>query len=267
MATGTAKVRGGELFYDVEGDGRTVVLLHGGMLDHTLWDEQVPLLVGAGYRTVRYDARWHGRSTAEPGDFSFSEDLDDLLTALGVESATLVGLSLGGRTAIDFALAYPARVDALVLVGAGMSGMTIRDPFILREGERAQAAAAAHDQDAYIESILRQWVDGPHRTPDQVDPAVRERCKAMMTAAPRGGGGAMRELDATTRLDELRVPVLAMVGDLDASDIEWVADQMVTRVPGARKLVVPGAGHVVNLDRPDAFNEALLGFLAAQRAT
>ena len=60
MATGTAKVRGGELFYDVEGDGRTVVLLHGGMLDHTLWDEQVPLLVGAGYRTVRYDARWHG---------------------------------------------------------------------------------------------------------------------------------------------------------------------------------------------------------------
>ena len=78
MATGTAKVRGGELFYDVEGDGRTVVLLHGGMLDHTLWDEQVPLLVGAGYRTVRYDARWHGRSTAEPGDFSLSEDLDDL---------------------------------------------------------------------------------------------------------------------------------------------------------------------------------------------
>jgi len=77
----------------------------------------------------------------------------------------------------------------------------------------------------------------------------------------------MRELDATTRLDELRVPVLAMVGDLDVSDIEWVADQVVTRVPGARKLVVPGAGHVVNLDRPDAFNEALLGFLAAQRAT
>jgi pimeloyl-ACP methyl ester carboxylesterase len=264
MATGTVGVRGGQLFYEMEGDGRTVVLLHGGMLDHTMWDEQFPLLVGAGYRVVRYDARRHGRSTAEPGDYAGYDDVHDLLTGLGLPSATLVGLSLGGRTAIDAALAYPPMVDALVLVAPGMSGMEFRDPFILSEGERTRAAADAHDHEAYVESVLRQWVDGPHRTPDQVDPGVRARCRALMMAAPPGRGarqGVMRELDAVHRVDELRVPVLAMVGDLDSSDIEWVVDQVVTRVPGARRLVVPGAGHVIPLDRPDVFNRALLGFL------
>ncbi|MEO6082166.1 MAG: alpha/beta fold hydrolase [Umezawaea sp.] len=116
MTAGTMPVADGELAYEVRGEGSPVVLLHGGLLTGDTWDAQVALLE-RDHTVVRYDARGHGRSSTPTGPFSHHEDLRQLLAGLDIPLASLVGLSQGARTSIDFAITFPDLVDRLVLVG------------------------------------------------------------------------------------------------------------------------------------------------------
>jgi 3-oxoadipate enol-lactonase len=250
------------LAYQAAGSGRPIVLLHAGVLDARMWDADFARLA-RGYRVVRYDARGHGRSSPAAGDFAHHEDLHDVLEALDLPSATLVGLSLGARTAIDFSLAHPEMIDALVLAAPGASGMELRDPICLRRTEEMIAALRAGDVAGGVEAFLRAWVDGPRRGPGEVDRGVRERARAMATTTivDHPPPGPARELHAVDRLDELRAPILALVGDLDSPDIAALADRLVTAAPRATQAVIPGAGHTLNLERPELFAAAIDAFL------
>ncbi|MDO8632514.1 MAG: alpha/beta fold hydrolase, partial [Phycisphaerales bacterium] len=111
----------GKLYYEAAGDGPPVVLIHGGQMDLRIWDEQVALL-SPNHRVIRYDVRGYGRSPAPQKVYANHEDLAAVLDQLGLHRATLVGLSLGGGIAIDFAISYPDRVEKLVAVAPGLSG-------------------------------------------------------------------------------------------------------------------------------------------------
>jgi 3-oxoadipate enol-lactonase len=252
----------GELYFESTGTGPDLVLLHGGGLDSTMWDAEFEAL-SAEYRVTRYDARMHGRSAAPHGDYRHYEDLAAVLREVGAERPILVGLSLGGRTSIDFALAYPEVPAGLVLIATGASGMEFTDPFTL-DCLRAQAeAAASGDAEAFVEAMLRAWVDGPRRAPGEIPSDLRARCAQMMRGLVRlypGSTGTLRELGAAGRLDELRPPRLTMVGTLDTTDIRRVSDQLAAG--GAEQVVIEGAGHMINMDRPAEFTAALHGFLA-----
>lgn len=125
-AARTVSVPGGTVYVEECGAGPAVVLIHGGNLDRRLWDEQFPLFARR-HRVVRYDVRGFGRSTGQGARWAAHTDLASILDALHVERADLVGLSLGGRIAIDFALEYPTRVRSLVLSGPGLSGFPWAD--------------------------------------------------------------------------------------------------------------------------------------------
>src|SRR5256885_9246878 len=121
QAAGFVAVPGARLYYESIGAGPVVVLLHGGNLDLRMWDPQLTELRRL-LRFIRYDARGFGRSTPADTAFRADADLSVLLKHLAVHRASLVGLSLGGRIAIDFALDHPKMVDKLVLAGPGLSG-------------------------------------------------------------------------------------------------------------------------------------------------
>ncbi|MEU7482481.1 alpha/beta fold hydrolase [Streptomyces sp. NPDC042319] len=267
VETGTAPVAGGELYYEAAGSGPAVVLLHEGMLDLTMWDEQFEWLARAGHRVIRYDARGHGRSSPVEGDYAHHEDLRALLAHLGVGRATLIGHSHGARVALDSALAHPDTVAALVLAAPGISGRTFTDPFLLQHiREQVAAVSAPGGVKRFIEHFLRMWVDGPHREPAQVDPALRERvratARATVTAHADGmGRGAAFEVGAAHRLAEIRVPTLVMDGDLDSTDISANAHAVALAVPGARRARIPAAGHMVSLENAEEFDRELAGFL------
>ncbi|SDT70309.1 alpha/beta fold hydrolase [Jiangella sp. DSM 45060] len=268
MTSGRVPVRDGELFFDERGAGHPLVLLHSGSLDHRMWDGQVGPFVRAGYRVIRYDARGHGQSTTPKSDFAAYEDLHELLARLDVNRASLVGLSYGARTAIDFALAYPSTVEMMVLASPGVSGMQFTDPAILALMQQQAEAAQARDVDGYVEYFLRAWVDGPQRTPDAVDAELRERCRKMardVIDAHAAGTGALRELGALERLSELTTPLLVLVGDLDSSDIHTVAGRIEAEAQFAASAVVPGTGHTLAMEQPAAFNAAVLTFLERAR--
>ncbi|WP_035858801.1 alpha/beta fold hydrolase [Cryptosporangium arvum] len=255
-----------DLYVDERGDGPPVVLLHGGLLDHRMWDGFVPDLAGT-HRVIRYDARSHGRSATATGDYSPADDLHEVVRATAPGGAALVGLSLGARAAIDFALRWPELVERLVLVSPGASGMEFADPYVQELQAQQVAAARRLDADAFVECFLRLWVDGPHREPARTDPGVREACRRMaMTVASNHftAQGRLVEEHAVNRLAELRPPLLVVTGALDSSDILRLADAIVDAVPGAESARLPDAAHTVPLDAPDDFRAAVVPFLAAQ---
>lgn len=196
------------------------------------------------------------------GPFARHEDLYELLHFLGVERASLVGLSMGGGTAIDFTLVHPEMVEALVPVAAGLSGHQYSES-MKRSDEEEEAAFERGDMDAVFEINLRTWVDGPARSPDAVDPAVREKVRQMQQDASTSTEGQPQRLDppAAGRLAELSVPTLVIVGDADVPDMLTIADLLATGIADARKAVVPGVAHMVNMERPEEFNRLVLDFL------
>ena len=152
----------------------------------------------------------------------------------------------------------------MVLVNPGVSGYDW--PGLADYFASLADAVRRNDLEGYVEAILRTNVDGPFRTADQVDPAVREELRRMnmeQVARNRASGAKqrLRELNAITRLSEIRTPTLVVISALDLPDIHILGDRLVTQVPGARRTVIEGVAHFVNLEKPREFAAAVLPFL------
>jgi len=181
--TGYASVNNRRLWYEAAGTGHPLVLLHGGLVDSGLWDPQFSVFA-QHYRTIRYDMRGHGRSCdAGPEPYSHIEDLHALLGVLKIPQAHILGLSRSGAIVVDFALAHPEIVTALLPVAAGLSGFeSTVEPEIEQRFADEEAALERGAVDEAVEISLQVWTDGTQRTPEQVDPEVRERVRQMTTA-------------------------------------------------------------------------------------
>jgi pimeloyl-ACP methyl ester carboxylesterase len=258
-------VPGGELHAETTGSGPAVVLLHSGTMNLSMWDELVQPLLEAGHQVVRYDERSHGRSSTAITDYHPDDDLEAVLTALDLPAAALIGCSMGGATAMDFALTRPERVTAVALIGGGISPPTFEDPFVLAQHAEQAAAIEAKDAERYVAALLRLGVDGPHRSPEQVDPALRERCRqlAMATvAAHHQATGVQLWRDAMSNLEKITAPVLIVIGELELADLHRIADEAQRRLPDVRRLTLPGVGHLAHLEAPDAVAAAVVSHLA-----
>jgi 3-oxoadipate enol-lactonase len=250
------------LYYEIAGEGYPLVLIHGGLVHSGLWDDQFEVFAEQ-YRTVRYDVRGYGKSKSPAAYYSNHGDLRDLFDFLGIYHAYVLGLSMGGAIAIDFALAYPNRVEALIPVAAGLSGYRTTSNTALRD--ELNAAYESGDKERAVELSLQLWTDGPYRTPDQVDPNVRERIRVMTTYTfdlPDVDHWLQPlEPPAIDRLAEIHVPTLFVVGDQDVVDILKIGDMIATNVPGAQRAVIPGTAHHLNVEQPAEFNRIVLDFL------
>jgi pimeloyl-ACP methyl ester carboxylesterase len=261
-----AVVNGATLAYDVTGNGPAVVLISGGgTLDRRLWDAQVAAL-SPQYTVVRYDIRGIGGSSRPDAPFSHSEDLRALLQTLGIAPAYVVGLSFGAGVAIDLALDHPELVKGLVLAAPGLS--SDRD-------ENVQAALAAADL-ARIKGLpfVAEAIVTNSAVLAAAGAEVRQRVKAsyLDNADVFESDFALVRLwlptdpPAGQRLSSIRVPTLILVGDQDGVHVRAIADTLAARISGAEMTVVRGAGHLLHLDAPDLFDNAVLDFLARAQA-
>lgn len=257
-ASGFAEVNGTRLYYESRGRGPAVILIHGGLVDSRLWDDQVRPL-SRRFRVVRYDLRGFGRSAAAPEPFSHLEDLRSLLDYLKVERATLVGLSLGGIIAADFALEHPERVERLVLVGAGLRGdRQPPSPDTLRAFE-----AASRGAEAFADAIMARELYAAVRPGSAAHARLRQMLldnfKALATLSP--GFIKYPERPTAERLGEIRAPTLVVIGGEDAPSLKKVADTLASQIPGARRATIPGSSHHPPVEKPAEFDRVLLDFL------
>ena len=263
--TGFVEVEGGRLYYEVAGSGQPLVLVHAGVADCRMWDEQVNAFAQT-YRVIRYDTRCFGKTTSQDVSFSNRQDIVDLLRHLGIERTAILGNSRGGQIAIDFTLEHPEMVTALIPVAAGVSGYeapaTDAEKQLFAEYERLEAAK---DYDALTEFEVCVWADGPGQPAGRAAAPVRERLREMIAnnyrlhheqTQPR-----VLEPPAVGRLSEIQVPTLVIWGDLDFTEVGATAKLLTEHINGAQQVVFPGVAHMVSMEQPERFNTVVLDFL------
>jgi 3-oxoadipate enol-lactonase len=251
------------LAHEVTGSGPALLLVHAGIADRRMWDGQVGPFAAAGWTVIRADLPGFGETPLPAGPVALWATLRDLLDHLGVERAVVAGASLGGRAAVDLALAVPERVRALVLVGSGLAGHRFAEPALFELWDRSEAALERGDHEEAARVEIGTWVAGMGRGPEAVDPEVGRRVREMLLAAYAHGEADLEEPDppAATRLGVLAVPTRVVVGEHDRPDIHAMADALAGGIAGAERVVLAGTGHLPNLERPAAFNRVVLEFL------
>ena len=257
-------INGARIHYRRSGSGFPVMFLHAGVADSRMWEPQAAGL-GKHFDVIAPDRRGYGDSQLPALPWSAAADVLALMNELGLRQAPhLVGCSIGGMLAIDFALEHPERVSKLVLVGAGVSGLRGDTKYDHLYAE-VMAAEDAHDKVALNEAEARLWLDGPGRPPGHVNKRLRDLFLDMNRRALQSDfdSAPEQELDppAVGRLGEINSPTLVVVGDADIQPIHEKADFLVSNIRGAKKVVIHDAAHLPNLEHPERFNRILVDFL------
>ena len=258
--SGLVSVEGGRLYYERAGEGFPVVLIHAGLWDSRMWDDQFEAF-SEQHDVIRYDLRGYGRSDAPTASYSDLRDLRDLLGRLGVTRCAIVGCSMGAQIALDFALEHPGVVDGLVPVSPGLSGYAWEDPGLDALLEAVDGAVAEGDLEQAMAYELAVWT--PAGDDPKVDARIREiamdnlhifHVPDVISEGPPA--------PAFPRLGQLQAATLVVVGEQDVAEIHAIADAIVERVSGAHKDVIAGADHLVNMRKPERFNRIVLDFLS-----
>jgi 3-oxoadipate enol-lactonase len=233
---------------DSGGSGPVLVLLHEGVGDSRMWDPLWPSLTER-FRAVRYDVRGYGRSPAPTEQYVFRHDLQAVLAHFGITEAHFAGCSMGGATAVDFALAEPARVRSLVLLSTGISGYPWpEEPEV---HARYEALTEAADEDGLVELCLEMWgAAGP-------DPFVADLARSAVRAWAYDRFEQEAE-PAFDRLGELRPRAVLLVGDKDNPALIACVEQAAARIPNCQLIRMPGVDHYPTIREPRLVLETIL---------
>jgi len=248
----TERLNGIDLYYEDHGSGFPVLMSHGYASTSAMWRGQIEP-ISRKYRLITWDMRGHGETESPEEQSKYSEahtveDMAQLLRHLGVEQAVIGGLSLGGYMSLGFNLAHPEMVKALILCDTGPG---YRNP-TAREGWNETAFRRA-------ERFEERGLDALGASPEIEAARRRHRSAAGLARSARG---MLAQFDARVieSLDQITVPTLISVGENDTPFLAGT-DYMANKIPNARKVVIPDAGHAANIDQPETFNRAVLEFL------
>jgi len=250
----TLNRNGVELYYEVHGSGAPVLLTHGYSSSSHMWAGQIAAFSNR-YRLITWDMRGHGRTSYPDAPEAYSEaetvaDMAAILDAAGAKTAVIGGLSLGGYMSLAFHLAHPERTRALLIIDTG-------------PGYKSDAPRAGWNETAIAraERFEKEGLPPPGVGGAETRAAPHRDALGLARAAR----GMLTQHDARviSSLPDIKVPAIVVVG---AEDKPFLAasDYMAAKIPGAQKVVIPAAGHASNIDQPEAFNRAVLGFLDAQ---
>jgi pimeloyl-ACP methyl ester carboxylesterase len=242
---------GVKIHYEVHGTGPTLLLTHGYSSTSAMWQGQIEAL-SKHHKLVLWDMRGHGQSDYPDDPAAYSEalttaDMAALLDAVGAPNAIVGGLSLGGYMSLAFYRSHPHRVRALLIIdtGPGFKKGDAREAW----NKRANETGDRFEREglAVLQSLSRERSSVSHRNASGLARAAR----GMLT---------QRDANVIEALPAIKVPSLVIVGADDAPFLA-ASDYMAAKIPGAQKVIIPAAGHAVNIDQPQAFLEAVLPFL------
>jgi pimeloyl-ACP methyl ester carboxylesterase len=256
-----------DLHWHDTGSGRPLVLLHGGFLDHRMWEDQIPAFA-ADHRVIAPDFRGHGRSPNASGPYRHGDDVAALLRHLDTGPAVLVGLSMGGGIAVDVALDHPDLVEAVIVSGTGTSEPEFTDPWTNDVLDEFGALLGTGRAEPAIDAFMA-FTTGPSRTLDDVDPDVVRRLHEMMRdsfAKHTVGEPEFRIPPERTweRVPGITVPLHAVNGDLDSPDHIALAERAVALAGTGTAHLVEGTAHYPNMERPERFNTILRDLLSTR---
>ena len=241
-------------------------MIHAGFLDSRMWDDQFQLFAKS-VRVIRYDVRGFGRSSKPSAEYSDAEDLFALLKHLNIESTSILGISNGGRIAFDFVSVHPSMVNRLILVSPGIRGYKSSGPEEDREWKELDKKMDLQDLaisenriDDAVNIDLRVWASA------QGTPSKNRILKIATTNShihknPPNKLQKSPEPPAFTKLDQIRIPTILIVGDQDVKGMQTMTKRLHELIPGSELRVIRGADHIANMSRPEEFNAIVSSFL------
>lgn len=253
-------VETGRIYFEETGRGTPVVLIHGGFGDRRMWDAQFNSL-GPNFRVIRYDHRGFGNSVTADSPYSPVTDLVLLFDHLGIARAHVIGNSVGGGVALDFAVMHPDRVHKVVVVASGASGV----PYSAADvADIVEVFNVAKEQGT--ERAAGLWLKNPMIAVASKAPHTSVLVRSMV----QDNRNIFRlnhwpeeknKPSAFERLGELKMPVLFVIGEKDTPVVKRVAEASAARINGAQVFRIPGADHLPQMTHPEEFNRRLLEFL------
>jgi 3-oxoadipate enol-lactonase len=261
-----------QVYYEFQGSGDPVVLIHGLSLDRRMWDAQFETLA-VDHQVIRYDMIGHGLSSGATGSVRSWENLRDLLDFLDVDRAHIVGLSMGAGVAVDFALEFPEMTTSLVAMDGAQAGYSWNSS----PGEFLDRLSGYMDisNSQGLRPALEQWIADPLFAPARALPEVNSRLEDIVleghTALGTGAAFFLPNIykyahpqpQANSRLADIQARTLIVTGELDLPDFHNAGRIMLRRVPGAQSVLVPEAGHMVPMEKPAATSQLLANFFNA----
>ena len=242
-----------ELFYQSQGEGTPIVFVHGFSLDSQMWQPQVDGFSKTNQVTT-YDMRGFGKSPTPTGLYSHIEDLHNLVNHLKIQKFHLVGLSLGGEVAIDYALTYPNTIRSLTLADSSLGGYS--SPVDWRVYAKEQGLKKAKEN----------WLNHPVFATAKAKPEIFSQLKQMV-----GDYSGWHWLNQDTRtklnppaidrLGEIHVPTQVIVGEKDLDYYHTIADILADKIPNSQLEYISHSGHMVNLESPKEFNLLISKFI------
>jgi 3-oxoadipate enol-lactonase len=257
-----ANVNGTKIYYELKGKGPAVVLIHGWSLNTEMWDDQFNEF-SKSHKVLRYDVRGYGKSnvpdTSKP--YCHHDDLKTLMDHLKIEKAAIIGLSMGGYVAINFALVYPEKTTALVPVDSWIEGHKTSKPL----GDLYSTLFKKAKEEG-LGPAIDYWLGFPYFRSANRNNGLKKRMRSVVGSY---NGWDFYNTDPILRLKpgpaerlrEVSAPTLVVVGSEDMQDIQGISDLVVSGVRNAEKYVIGDAGHMSNMEKPDEFNRVVLEFL------
>jgi 3-oxoadipate enol-lactonase len=256
---GFVPVNEGKLYYETIGSGPPLVFLHGVCLDHRMWQKQVDYF-SKSYTCINLDLRGFGKSSL-PGSapYSFHEDIKTLLDSLQIEKpVVIIALSMGGKAAINFSLAYPEKTKALILADIAVDGYSFRDFRLERIAKVAQQKG--------IDTANQLFLEEPIFASAKTDGAVFA-CLRQMVLSYSGWQWEHKNPiqglapPAIEQLKQIQGPVLIITGEKDIWDFQQIADILHENIKQSVKKEIEHAGHMCNMEKPEVFNRFVSDFL------
>jgi pimeloyl-ACP methyl ester carboxylesterase len=268
--SGYAEVNGTKLYYETAGTGPAIVLIHGSFGDRRHWDFQFKEFAKR-YRVIRYDVRGYGKSSLPDPDIAYtdSEDLGQLMDFLKVDKAHVCGLSMGSIIAIDFVLTHPDRSSSLIVIGPRVAG----------DGAPEYRTLNPDSVNTGISEIVeivkkrgaKEGTDSLWTGDNPLSRAVRSHKTREALLKMGYEYSWWRYLHANKRsqafptaikkLNEIKIPTLVVTAEYDLTLCKNVAKIIADQVPGAKLVSIAGAGHIMNMDKPEKFNEIIFEYI------
>ncbi|MFC2134598.1 alpha/beta fold hydrolase [Bacteroidota bacterium] len=254
MSTDYIEIGNDKIFYEISGEGPAIIFIHDGLVHSAIWDDQISFF-SKTHKVIRYDRRGYGNSTAATEAYSNVEDLNSIFNYFKIENACLVAMSSGGRLAINFTLKYPEKVNSLVLVGAVVGGFSYTKHFLTRGGHLSADLSGQEERRAYYAS------DDPYEIYSENVSAKEKVSKLIKDFPHKEGYHYTRSKPALQRLNEIKIATLILVGEFDIPDVHAHAGAITAGIPNSIRDIIPKAGHLIPIEKPDLFNQRVNNFL------
>lgn len=250
-----------QIHYKISGKGQEMIMVHGGYLDLNMWQPQIGEFRN-DKRIVRFSDIGHGKSKSNNNQIYGHEIIVKLSQATEKNPAIIMGLSWGAMLCVDYALKHPNKVDKLILVSPGLSGWNYFKDTLAAKNNKLRRIAIENNNIEQAAILFHQnWVVGPRRDKSDLEPQFYEESLEMITTNMRDhwkeDWSKLDSIPAIKRLKQITVPTYIIIGDQDADDIKSIAEEYDEKVPKSTKFVIENAAHLVNMEKPAAFNRLL----------